>query len=363
MGPGLYIHFPWCVRKCPYCAFFSQVPQAAAVAAWHAGLTRELDDLPPGFAPRSLFFGGGTPTALGPDDMARLLDAIHDRVNMAQVQEWTCEVNPGTLTPAMASLLQARGVTRLSIGAQSFTDSPLRRLGRIHQAAATRECVALARAAGFEHIGLDLMYGIPGVATNDFMADVEAALALRPEHVSAYALEIEDGTPWAHEAAAGRLAVVAEDQRDQFDWLRQRLPAAGLAHYELSNFARPGAECRHNWLYWSGGDYIGLGPAAHSHWQGERWGHTNTLPNWQREFTEQLESAAKARETLVMGLRRLAGWGRADFRATTGFDYDDLRGAEIARLGREGLLVVTPERIRLDADALFISDTVFAELV
>jgi len=363
MSPGLYIHFPFCVRKCPYCAFFSETPRSATVAAWREGLVRELESLPRGFVPRSIFFGGGTPTALSPDDMASVLDLVRAHVPLTQIEEWTCEVNPGTLTRPMAELLRRAGVNRLSIGAQSFTDVTLQKLGRIHRAGETRDCVAMARAAGFENIGLDLMYGIPGVAADDFMADVEAALELGPEHISGYALEIEEGTPWAREAAAGRLAVVEDDQRAQFDWLRQRLPAAGLVHYELSNFARPGHECRQNLLYWSGGEYIGVGPAAHSHWQGARWGNTNTLPTWQREFTEQLEPAAKARETLVMGLRRLAGWGREEFRAATGFDYDDLRGAEIARLGREGLLVVTPERIRLADDALFISDTVFAELV
>ena len=144
---------------------------------------------------------------------------------------------------------------------------------------------------------------------------------------------------------------------------RQRLAAGGWAHYEISNFAKAGRECRQNLLYWSGGEYVGLGPAAHSHWGGVRWGNSPGLPAWKRAFEECLASEAKARETLVMGLRRLAGWGREEFRAATGVDYDALRGKEIARLAAEGLLIAEGDRLRLAEDALFVSDSVFAELV
>ena len=363
MGPGLYLHVPFCVRKCAYCAFYSRPAEPELVAAWRRGIARELAELPADFAPESVFFGGGTPTALDEDDLQQLLDLVQARVNLARVAEWTCEANPGTLTAGKLARLRAGGVNRLSIGAQSFHDGTLRRLGRIHAAGETVAAVALARAAGFGNIGLDLIYGVPGVAFESFCADVEAALALAPEHVSCYCLEIEDGTPFAREAAAGRLAVSEEDQRAQFDGARRRLAAAGYIHYEISNFARPGRECRQNGLYWCGGEYIGIGPAAHSHWRGARWGHTPDLPEWKRGFEERLAPEAKARETLVMGLRRLAGWGRAEFRAATGFDYDALRGPEIARLAAAGLLVAEPERLRLAEDAVFVSDSVFAELV
>mgnify|MGYP003588964119 CR=1 FL=1 len=363
MGSGLYVHVPFCARKCPYCAFFSRPAEPEAVAAWRSGIDRELAALPENFAPDSVFIGGGTPTVLDESELARLLELLPARVDLARVTEWTCEANPGTLTPAKAARLKAGGVNRLSLGAQSFDDATLRRLGRIHTAAETRECVALARATGFDNLGLDLMFGIPGVALDAFCADVEAVMALEPEHVSCYCLEVEAGTPFAHAAAAGRLAASVEEQRRQFDWARKRLAGGGWRHYEISNFAPAGRECRQNLLYWSGGDYLGVGPAAHSHWQGARWGNTPALPVWRRAFTERLEPEAKARETLVMGLRRIAGWGRAEFRAATGFDYDALRGREIAQLAAAGLLVAEPGRLRLAEDALFISDTVFAELV
>ena len=327
MGPGLYIHVPFCARKCAYCAFYSRPAEPDLVSGWLRGIARELERLPESFAPESIFFGGGTPTVLAESDLARLLELVRARVNLAPVVEWTCEANPGTLTADKAVQLRQAGVNRLSIGAQSFDDATLRRLGRIHTAAETRECVALARAAGFENVGLDVIYGVPGVSRESFCADVEAALALNPEHVSCYCLEIEDGTAFAREAQAGRLEVSEEEQRAQFDWARKRLAAGGWAHYEISNFAQPGRECRQNMLYWTGGDYVGIGPAAHSHWEGVRWGNSPELPDWKRAFEERLDPEAKARETLVMGLRRLAGWSRAEFRTATGCDYDDSAGA------------------------------------
>ena len=363
MGSGLYVHVPFCARKCAYCAFYSRRAEPALVSAWFAGIERELAALPAGFVPQSVFFGGGTPTALDESELARLIDLVRARVDLENVVEWTCEANPGTLTPAKAARLKTGGVNRLSIGAQSFADAALKRLGRIHTAAETRASLALARAAGFDNVGLDVIYGVPGVSRESFCADVEAALALDPEHVSCYCLEIEDGTPFAREAQAGRLAVSEDEQREQFDWARRRLAAAGYGHYEISNFAKPGRACLQNGLYWSGGEYLGLGPAAHSHWGGVRWGHAPELPEWKRAYEETLAPEAKARETLVMGLRRIAGWGRAEFRAATGFDYDALRGKEIARLAEADLLVVEANRLRLAEEALFISDAVFSELV
>jgi oxygen-independent coproporphyrinogen III oxidase len=363
MGPGLYIHVPFCARKCAYCAFYSRRAEPALVSAWFAGLERELQTLPEGFAPHSVFFGGGTPTVLDESDLARLIDLVRARIDLKNVAEWTCEANPGTLAPAKLARLKNGGVNRLSIGAQSFDDATLKRLGRIHTSAETREGMALARAAGFDNVGLDLIYGVPGVSRESFEADLETALALEPEHVSCYCLEIEAGTPLARAAQAGRLAISEDEQRAQFDWARRRLAEGGWGHYEISNFAKPGRECLQNGLYWSGGEYFGLGPAAHSHWGGVRWGNSPELPEWKRAFEEKLNPEAKARETLVMGLRRIAGWGRAEFRATTGFDYDALRGKEIARLAVEGLLVVETDRVRLAEAALFISDSVFSELV
>lgn len=372
---GLYVHVPFCVRKCAYCAFFSQ-PLAGGsdpelVAAWFRGLVREAEGVPAGFSPSTIFIGGGTPTALPADVFARLLAFIAGHWGGEGLQEWTVEANPGTLSPEKLARMREAGVTRISLGAQSFSAGTLAALGRIHTAGQIRDAVAMARDAGIPQVSLDLMYGwhSPAAATaraalDAVRSDIDAALALAPDHISAYCLEIEPGTPLAALRDAGRrVAAPPSLQRRAYDLLRSRLAAAGYRHYELSNFALPGHECRHNLLYWSGGSYIGLGPAAHSHWNGERRGNTPTLPAWSVEFRETLPPHRKACETLVMGLRRTAGWTRGGFRAATGFDYLDLRGDEIARLSSDGLLLSTPDSICLPPSAYFVSDTVFSVLV
>ena len=372
---GLYVHVPFCVRKCAYCAFFSQPvgggPSHAPVSAWFRGIVRETEGAPAGFSPSTVFIGGGTPTSLPDGVFSQLLDFIAERWGGDGILEWTVEANPGTLTPEKLRRMRESGVSRISLGAQSFSDDALAALGRIHAAGQIRDAVAMVRDAGIPQVSLDLMYGwhSPSAATaraalDAVRADADAAIALAPDHLSAYCLEIEPGTPLAALRDAGRrVAATPSLQRRAYDLLRSRFAGAGYRHYELSNFALPGRECRHNLLYWSGGSYIGLGPAAHSHWAGERRGNTPTLPDWTVEFRETLPPRRKACETLVMGLRRTDGWTRDGFRAATGFDYLDLRGDEIARLAADGLLVSGPDSIRLAPSAYFISDTVFSALV
>ena len=367
---GLYIHVPFCIRKCAYCAFYS-LPSTAdtdLVAAWLRGIGREAEAAPSDFTPSTIFIGGGTPTALPDDALARLLDLVAARWGGPGILEWTVEANPGTLTPAKLRLLRKAGVTRLSLGAQSFSPGVLAALGRIHTPGQIRDAVAMARDAGIPDLSLDLMYGWAAPSVRDALdtlrADLDAALALAPGHLSAYCLEVEPGTPLAARRDADRpVAAPPALQRRAYDLVRRRLAATGYVHYELSNFCLPGRECRHNLLYWTGGSYIGLGPAAHSHWEGERRANSPTLPDWTTAFRETLPPRRKACETLVMGLRRTAGWTRTAFRAATGFDYLDLRGPEIARLATDGILLSTPSSIRLAPSAYFTSDAVFAALV
>lgn len=364
---GLYVHVPFCAKKCAYCAFYSAAENAVERwgEAWLEGIRREAAQAPDSFRPATIYIGGGTPTVLPDSLLARLLDELADRWGGSDLQEWTVEANPGTLTPGNLHRMKMAGVTRLSLGAQSFSDAALTWLGRIHRAGQTQRAVAMAREAGFVHLSLDLMYGWPSPdALETLRADLDAAMQLEPEHLSAYCLEIEPGTPLAERQARGESVTTTEEQqREAYDLLRTRLAAAGWPAYEISNFARPGCECRHNELYWSGGEYFGWGPAAHSHWDGERFANSATLPHWSCTFRERLSPQRKACETLVMGLRRINGWTRDHFRAVTGFDYDDLRGAEIEQMAVAGLLWMTPQSIRLSPDALFISDTVFAALV
>jgi len=289
-----------------------------------------------------------------------LLAFLHRAFDLSAVREWTVEANPGLFPEDLARLLRAGGVTRISLGAQSFDDARLAALGRIHSAADVRRAAETVRRCGFPHFSLDLMYGLPGTGAPEALADAARAAELGPDHVSCYALEPEDGTPFRERG----VEVDGAAQRDAYEALLPALAEAGFAQYELSNFARPGCESLHNGLYWSGGEYLALGPAAHSHWRGTRRGNRASLPEWNVEEAETLPPAAKARETLVFGLRRTAGWTRADFAAATGgFDWTALRGAEIARLAEEGALLETPDRLRLAPGAYFVSDGVFSELI
>ena len=364
---GLYIHVPFCVRKCPYCAFYSKAAQAPDVRKqWFAALQREwasrsAEEQLAHWRPQTIFLGGGTPTALEPGELDALLSWIRSAVDVSAVQEWSVEANPGTLTPEKAEILKKNGVTRVSVGVQSLDAATLERLGRIHGPGQAREAVELVLSAGIPRVGADWMYGIPGIDEATARRDIEAIANLPGlGHVSCYALEIDEDTPFARSG----LATDDRLQRRLYEAARRILRHHGFAQYELSNFAQPGAECRHNLLYWSGGAYIGLGPAAASHWHGVRSTNTNTLPRWRRAFSEHLARRRKACETLVFGLRRTVGWTRDEFfSASGGYTWEALRGPEIAALKRDGLLVETAHRLRLSTRALFISDLVFRVLI
>ena len=374
---GLYIHIPFCVCKCRYCAFYS-VPVAAGGdrglrARFMQALDAELETLPKGFAPQTIFIGGGTPTALSVPELQQLFDLLRRRVDVSEVTEWSSESNPGTLDRDKAKLLREAGVNRVSLGVQSFDPSNLAFLGRIHSSRDAKDAYQLLRDAGFENINLDLMYGIPGSSREILGRDLALIENLDPEHVACYCLMFEKGTELARLRNAGSLEEVEDDEElEQYTLIRETLGRAGYRHYEISNFAKPGRACRHNLLYWSGGEYIGCGPAAHSHWQGLRYGNVSNAETYceallagksPRESEERLEPEAKARETLIMGLRRLDGVSRSAFRDLTGFDYRDLRGGAIDEQCRLGLLEERDGFLRLTEKSLFISDSVFRELV
>ena len=371
---GLYIHIPFCVRKCRYCDFCS-VPAAdeRLRTRFLQALDAELGSLPQGFAPQTIFIGGGTPTFLSAAELRQLFDSVKRRVDVGSVTEWSCEANPGTLDREKATLLREAGVNRASLGVQSFDPSNLAFLGRIHSSTEAKDAYPLLRDAGFENINVDLMYGIPGSSREILERDLALIENLDPEHVACYCLMFEKGTELTRLRDAGAVAEVDDDEElDQYRLIRETLGRVGYRHYEISNFAKPGYECQHNLLYWSGGDYIGCGPAAHSHWDGLRYGNVSNVEFYceailagksPRDFEEKLEPEAKARETLIMGLRRLEGVSRREFREKTGFDYRALRGSEIDSLVSMGLLEERDGFLRLTEKSLFVSDAVFRELV
>lgn len=352
---GLYIHIPFCERKCSYCAFYSVVSKDwKKQEQFFQTLEKELQNLPADFEPETIFIGGGTPTA--PD--FQTLEKFFPMFGKFSPKEFSVEANPGTVDAAKLSLLKRNGVNRLSIGVQSFDFRCLETLGRIHAAEQAEEAFRLSRTTGFENISLDLIFGVPGQTMEMLEVDLDRALALGPEHIAIYNLMYEEGTPLTIRSPE-RLDEALE--REMYDRIRARLKEAGFTHYEISNFAKPGFECRHNLLYWTGGEYMGCGPAAHSHWKGVRWANVSDLDDYcingpRREFEERLDPEAKERETLVMGLRLLSG---VNVRPEL---YEKVRST-FQTLEKRGLLVIDGDCIRLTEEALFVSDAVFAELV
>jgi oxygen-independent coproporphyrinogen III oxidase len=263
---GVYVHFPWCRVRCPYCDFavavapLDQIPHDAYADAILAELDRRVPDHT-GSRLRSIYFGGGTPGLWRPDALGRVIAAV--RARLGDPEEITVEINPND-APALDAL-RAAGVNRLSIGTQSFRDDDLVFLGRDHSAAASLSAARAARAAGFPVVSLDLIYALPGRTLCDWQRTLDAAIALAPEHLSVYQLTIEERTPFGAAARKGQLVPADDDtSADQFEAAHARLGEAGYEHYEVSSYARPGFRAVHNSLYWRGADYLGLGVGAHS---------------------------------------------------------------------------------------------------
>jgi oxygen-independent coproporphyrinogen-3 oxidase len=376
---GLYIHVPFCASKCAYCDFYSlplaaHVPSAGKqVERFFQALEKELAALPSGFVPDTIFVGGGTPTALPERQLEDLLGLLRPQARRGRVREWTVEANPGTLDPAKAAALRSAGVNRISLGVQTLDDRLLRRLGRIHTAVEARTSFELLRAAGFDNVSVDLMYALPGETTDAVRRDLQGLLAWQPDHLSCYALTVEPDTPLAAQCARGEISAVPDAaQAEQYHALRHTLRGAGFEHYEISNFARPGRACLHNLNYWRGGEYFGCGPAAHAHVAGRRSSNIADVDEYcrriadgrsPRDFEEQLAPEAKARETLIIGLRLIEGVNLAEFEQQTGFDARALGGDALQRLLDLEMLRLDAGRLCLTERSLFISDRVFAELV
>ena len=374
---SLYIHVPFCARKCAYCDFASYPGRetdwrryfdeiATEIRLW-SGKTN-LGLLSERYRVISMFIGGGTPTLVDAGYIQRVIDACRAIVPFEADAEITIEGNPGTLTPEKLAAFRRAGVNRLSLGAQSFDDGLLRSLGRIHTAAQIGQAVTMARDAGFDSINLDLMYALPGQGMNQWKDTLDAAIALGVEHISAYSLIVEPGTPMAARVASGT-AIVPEDdavnamQRAAID----RLSAAGYRRYEISNYARPGFECRHNLVYWNRGDYLGLGCAAHSLMGGRRFHNPDSLDEYlsggRRLDEAVLTPQDEMEETLMLSTRTVRGldltaWARA-------FGTSFARGRErvLDRLENGGLIETGDGFLRLTMRGMEVQDAVVLELM
>ena len=374
---GIYAHIPYCVKKCAYCDFISSAvgkDTRAEMEDYAAALRAEiLREVPPLRArwgdAATVYLGGGTPTALPAALLTGILETL--RTAAGTPVECTVEANPGTVDAAYLTQLRAAGANRLSLGVQSFNDRLLRVIGRIHTAAEAEQAFRAARAAGFENISLDLMYGLPTQTLDDLKKSVDEALALVPEHISVYGLTVEEGTPFAAAETQGKLALPTEDAAEEmYDWLTAALPARGYVRYEISNFARQGCESRHNLGYWRNVPYLGVGAAAHGYVDGVRWGNEPDTEKYIRaiqtgrsvrtpEDTERTLTNAME-EYAFLALRTREGIDTADFSRAFGVDIDTVYGAVIEKYSAQGLLRRADGFVALTNEGMKVGNEVFA---
>jgi oxygen-independent coproporphyrinogen-3 oxidase len=366
---SLYIHVPFCVRKCRYCAFYSVPGTLNIQRQYTAAVKRELSMYAQKAPFKTVFVGGGSPSAM--DESLLLELAAWAGQHLESQAEFTVEVNPGQTSLSLFQLLKAAGVNRISIGAQSFDDKELEFLGRIHAAADIVRCFTDARMAGFVNIGLDLIFALPDSTIQSWEKTLRRAIELGPRHISTYSLTWEDDTPLMQLLNSGQIEKVDEEiDRQQYELTLDTLESAGLIQYEISNFARPGHECRHNLRYWQNQSYIGLGPAAAGWYNGKRTENVADVERWlqsvnKEQFAYEDEQSLSAEdiacETAVLNLRTRFGIMPVEFQQKTGYDMQKLFAEPITRYLQDGLLEWHEGRLRLTRQALPIADKVLCD--
>jgi len=361
---AIYIHIPFCGSKCAYCDFLSMPASEEVRARYVDRLIEEIDRRAHGLRPRTLYIGGGTPTALGAETLARLFGALASRLDLTGLREFTVEANPATVDAGVASVLVAGGVNRVSIGAQSFAPGTLSVLGRAHGPEDTRIAVDVMRAAGIDNISIDLIYGVPGQTLEGAAADVVATLALRPFHVSAYCLSVHEETPLAHQLAEGRLSPVPDEtQREMYVMICRRFERAGFKQYEISNFALTRWRSKHNMTYWRNDLYLGLGLGAVSYDGRTRSTNTRELGDYLDgrfgpQESETLPARRRAQQTLILALRLVRGIAEQDVIRRTGSPLEEFLSEEVRRFISSGHLLHQGGRLRLARKSLFVADEI-----
>ena len=372
---SLYIHVPFCVRKCRYCGFYSTEYSSGSADAFISGLKHEVEQYRNDFRRRlftSIYIGGGTPTILSPEQFGLLVGVIRDNFLFTDGVEFTVEANPNTVTHEKLSLMRSQGVNRLSLGVQSFSDEILQTLGRLHTAKQAADAFRVARSVGFKNISIDLIYGIPGQTADHWEEALDAAIALKPEHVSAYNLSLDAGSQFMRESEAGEFALPDEEIcAAMYERAVITLNNAGYVRYEISNFSLPGYECRHNMNYWERGEYLGLGPGAWSFISGRRYANiADTLEYVQRlssgrtiiDDQEIVGPRSSAREMVLLSLRTSQGLDLSRFEQE--FGPDPLRRLErnAVPLRDAGLLRVKDGRLTLTDRGILLLDEALARL-
>lgn len=368
---GLYIHVPLCRQRCHFCAFYLEIATPARIEAFLSALTRELllyagQDLLGARALHSIYFGGGTPTTIPARQLAGLLARIRDLFPVSPNVEVTIEAHPSTVTGSDLSVLADAGFNRLSLGAESMAPGDFIPIGRPGTVTETEQAVEHARTAGFSNISLDLMYGLPGQSLTSWIRTVDSLIRLNPTHISCYALTVEDHTRLAQDIARGLVAAPDETLQNEMEAAAETvLASAGFTRYEISNYARSRYACRHNLLYWTNGEYLGLGPSAQSYVGGCRFGNVADLDAYTGRLREEqlpvserrlLSAGEQERDALIFGLRLLNGV--PDSVAAGDSGQRDL----LAQLSAKGLIVSEDQRIRLTPLGRRFADSVAEEL-
>ncbi|HQM36132.1 MAG TPA: radical SAM family heme chaperone HemW [Candidatus Marinimicrobia bacterium] len=344
---GLYLHFPFCLRKCRYCDFASEDQRLERIPAYTEALVKEIalraDQQAERAELQTIYFGGGTPNLFGINNFGKVTQAIREYYLTKNVAEFTVEINPGVLTADFLESLKAEGVNRLSLGAQSYNDDELRTLGRIHKSREIDIAVKQLRQTGFSNFSLDFIYGIPGQTLSSWQKTVEEALRTGAPHLSLYCLSYERGTPLYQAQMNGEIQVIDEELEWQmFQTAHNLLVNAGFRHYEISNFAKPGFEARHNSIYWKGGRYFGFGAAAHSYDGQKRWWNERLIDDYIKALQnnclpvagqEKLSLSDRITEAVFLGLRTAEGLDIALLEKFSGIEFAHIYNKLINKIG------------------------------
>jgi oxygen-independent coproporphyrinogen III oxidase len=359
----LYVHFPFCARICPYCAFYKTRGNAAEVARFCDALISEARRVAEKFplTLETIFFGGGTPTVLSTAQLKNLLELFHEIFDLGALHEWSIEANPGSVSAKKAAALRESGINRISLGVQSWDNQLLNLLGREHDATQAEESFRIFRSAGFSNISIDLMFALPGQTETQWRNSLQKTIELQPEHISTYCLTYEEDTEFLARFERGEFAANEEAEAYFLELAMTMLEAAGYEHYEISNYARPGFRSEHNRAYWCGADYIGIGPSAFSTRGLERWQNVADYNEYARRLfanespvasMEKLTPAMKRTEHIALGLRTREGIVA---------DMIDQNQAE--ELTANGLLERNENRVFLTRVGRLVADSVAAEVL
>jgi oxygen-independent coproporphyrinogen-3 oxidase len=378
--PGLYLHIPFCEKKCIYCDFYS-IESSSMMESFLRSLHHEVDLYTNfghgGVVFDTIYFGGGTPSLLSPPTIGRILDHVQRNFVISTTAEVTLETNPGTVDFQKLKEFREVGINRLSVGIQSFDDHDLEFLSRIHTAEEAKKCILVAQEVGFENLSLDLIYALPGQRLKAWEKNLETAVSFSPKHISAYSLIVEDGTPLARMVECGQVSPAGEGvESEMFLFTMEYLAGQGYEHYEVSNYAMPGYRSRHNSLYWSHDSYLGFGPSAHSFWSGEslqkpaRWWNVASIGRYCEMLAgdsapvagrECLEKGDLLTEEIFLALRT-GGIDLHKLQKEFGISLFDRHSEKLSKFVQEELLTLDRDEIRLTAKGFLFCDGLALDL-